>query len=411
MSALANTEIARPAPGLSDERLAARVGVDATAFAELVDRYEQGLLRYTRSLLRDPHDAADAAQEAWTRALDSLRTSPVRVLSVRSWLFAIARNACMDRLRDGKRCAPADIDERALGSSPAPADVLELRDRAREALHDLAGLSERQREAVVLRELGGLDGDDLARALRTDARRASWLLTDARRSLAEVRSGRGLTCETARRQLDHRRVRTRAVRAHLAGCPECDGYARRRVASRINVHGIALLVLALPARLRGLLPSGVGATKPLGAIAAATLVAGVPAAHELSRDGGAHHARPAVAVSTPHRHVAAAAPGVSLPAAPSPRQRARVRAVAARPAAPYASSHAAAGHRAPAPAWRPALSRSAQPGAAPVASPAAPSLVRPAVKAVAGAVVATAPSAAPVVAAAADTLDRVGADL
>jgi RNA polymerase sigma-70 factor, ECF subfamily len=96
MSALANTETAWPAPAICDERLAARVAVDATAFAELVDRYEQGLLRYTRSLLRDPHDAADAAQETWTRALGALRSSPVSVLSVRSWLFAIARNACMD---------------------------------------------------------------------------------------------------------------------------------------------------------------------------------------------------------------------------------------------------------------------------------------------------------------------------
>jgi hypothetical protein len=326
----------------------------------------------------------------------------VRVVSVRSWLFAIARNACMDRLRDGKRCAPADIDERALGSSPAPDDVLELRMRASEALADLAGLSERQREAVVLRELGGLDGDDLARALNTDARRASWLLTDARRALAEARSGRGLTCETARHQLDSRRVRTRAIRAHLAGCPECDGYARRRVASRINVHGIALLVLTLPARLRGLLPSGVGATKPLAAIAAATLVAGVPAVHERKRERGAHHARPAVAASTPYRHVAAAAPRVFLPAAPAAREHVRVRAVAAEPAAPAASSHPAAGRQAPGPGPRPAAAKrpaGATPEAvAPVANmPDVAAPVRDAVQRVAGGAATAVPVAALVV--------------
>jgi RNA polymerase sigma-70 factor, ECF subfamily len=384
---------------------------DSTTFTELHRLYEQPLLRYTRSLLRDPHDAADAAQDAWTRAFAALQSSPARVLSMRSWLFAIARNACMDRMREGRRCAPADIDERMLGASPAPDEVLELRARAREALGDLAGLSARQRAAVVLRDVNGLEGDELARALGIDARRASWLLTDARRSLAEVRSGRRLSCETTRRQLDSARVRTRAVRAHLAGCQECDGYARRRVGRRVHLHGIAIFVLALPARLRALGSESLAAAKPLGAIAAATLVAGVPAAHELSRDSGAHHARPAVAASTPHRHVAAAAPRVSLPAAPSARPHARVRAVAARPAAPHASSHAAAGHRAPAPAWRPAPYPSAQPAAVPLAPPAAPSLVRPVVNAAAGAVVATVPSAAPVVAAAAGTLDSVGADL
>jgi len=411
MSALADIDSIPASPGVSDERLAARVASDATAFAELHERYEQGLLRYTRSLLRDPHDAADAAQDAWTRALEALCSSPVRVLSVRSWLFAIARNACMDQLRAAKRCAPADIDERALGASPAPDDVLELRARAREALVDLAGLSERQREAVVLRELGGLEGDELAAALHTDVRRASWLLTDARRSLAQVRSGRGLTCEKTRNQLDSRRVRTRAVRAHLAGCPQCDGYARRRVASRLNVHGIGLLVLTLPARLRGLLPSGIGATKPLGAIVAATLVAGVPAAHELSRGDGAHPpARPVAKASTP-RHHAAATPAVTLSAAPSARRHARVRAVAAARAVPTSSPAAAHRASAAAPGWRAVPTRSEPPAVRPAAPPAAPVRIRPVVRTVAGAVVAAAPAAAPVVATATSVLGRVAADL
>jgi RNA polymerase sigma factor (sigma-70 family) len=325
VSALPKTAVVAPAPvGVSDERLATRVASDPTALAELHERYEQPLLRYTRSLLRDQHDAADAAQDAWTRALVALRDSPVRVLSVRSWLFAIARNACMDRMRDGKRCAPADIDERALGASPGPEDVLELRARAREALSDLAGLSDRQRAAVVLRDLNGVEGEEFARALDTDARRASWLLTDARRSLAEVRSGRVLSCESARSQLDSARVRTRAVRAHLAGCEDCDSYARRRVASRLHLHGIAVFLFALPARLRAVLSGGLDAAKPVGAIAAATLAAGVPAVHELHRGSGAPPARPEAAAPVPSP-VTPAAPAVTLPTAPR-RARGDVRA-------------------------------------------------------------------------------------
>jgi RNA polymerase sigma factor (sigma-70 family) len=296
--------------GLSDERLAMRVPTDATAFAELHERYEQPLLRFTRSLLRDPHDAADAAQDTWTRAFASLRGEPLRVLSVRAWLFAIARNACIDRMRDGKRCAPAEIDERALGTSPAADDVIELRDRARDALRDLAGLSARQREAVVLRDLNGLEGEELARALHTDTRRASWLLTDARRSLAEVRSGRGLSCEATRHALETNRIRTRAVRAHIAGCPECDGFARRRVARRVHLHGIGLFLLALPARLR-----------VAGAITAATVVAGVPAVHELHHRG-AHAPRAPHAATTPTPQRASAAPAVQLPAVPPARRAA-----------------------------------------------------------------------------------------
>jgi RNA polymerase sigma-70 factor (ECF subfamily) len=328
--------------GLSDERLAMRVATDATAFTELHERYEQPLLRFTRSLLRDPHDAADAAQDAWTRAFASLRGEPLRVLSVRAWLFAIARNACIDRLRDGKRCAPAEIDERALGTSPAADDVIELRDRARDALRDLAGLSPRQREAVVLRDLNGLEGEELARALHTDTRRASWLLTDARRSLAEVRSGRGLSCEATRHALETNRIRTRAVRAHIAGCPECDGFARRRVARRVHLHGIGLFLLALPARLR-----------VAGAITAATVVAGVPAVHELHHRG-AHAPRAPHAATTPTPHRASAAPAVQLPAVP-PARRAAPRPARAEARLVHVSKPAGAIRRIAStrPAWHP----------------------------------------------------------
>jgi RNA polymerase sigma-70 factor, ECF subfamily len=399
MSALEQTGYVPTPIGLSDERLAARVPSDQTAFTELHERYEQPLLRYTRSLLRDPHDAADAAQDAWTRAFAALSNEPLRVLSVRSWLFAIARNACMDRMREGKRCMPADIDERALGTSPGADDVLELRARAREALKDLAGLSERQRAAVVLRDLNGLEGDELARALDIDPRRASWLVTDARRSLAEVRSGRGLSCEATRSALEHSRVRTRAVRAHIAGCPECDGFARRRIAARIHLHGIGLFVLALPARLRGLL-------KPAGAITAATVVAGVPAVHVLH--GGGHAPRVRHAASAPAPRHASAPPAVVLRAAAPARRLAPARAEAK--IVVHRSPRVAAS--APAPAWHAAgpLARTA---VAPIAVvPSLPRLVpaaaaapmRRTVQNVTAAVTAFVPAAAPVARVANDVL-------
>jgi RNA polymerase sigma factor (sigma-70 family) len=381
---------------VSDERLAARVASDPTAFAELHERYEKALLRYTCSLLRNSHDAADAAQDAWTRALAALHEEPVRVLSVRAWLFAIARNACMDRLRDGSRCAPADIDDRALGASPAADDVLELRERAREALGDLAKLSERQRAAVVLRDLNGLDGDELARALDTDTRRVSWLLTDARRSLAEVRSGRGLTCEGARRQLETARVRTRAVRAHLAACPDCDGYARRRVAARVHLHGIAAFVLGPLLRLRGV--------KPLAALAAATVAVGVPVVHELHPGAGKPGAAVVIPSQAPHRRA------VTLPAAPAPRAQRH-----ARPAGATKATRPAARvrHVAQRPAWRPAAAAKTAPAAAaPAASPApaAPAPGAP-VHQVAATVTAVAPAAAPLVDTALRALGTLRGDL
>jgi RNA polymerase sigma-70 factor, ECF subfamily len=344
--------------------LPTQVRSEAATFAELHEDHDAELRRFTLGMLRDPHDAADAVQETWMRAFVALRDPSIHVLSIRGWLFAVARNVCLDRLRDAKRCSPAEISEHQLGAGPAPGEVLELRVRGREALNDLAALSERQRAAIVLRELAGLDGDALARALHTDSRRASGLLSDARRSLTQLRAGRGLSCEATRRQLETARVRTRAVRAHLADCQDCDGYARRRVASRLHLHGLALFALALPARLRALLSSGT--LKPLGAVAAVSIAAGVPVAH--------HAGRPSPARVPAQAHDAPRAAVVVLPPAALVRHaRARPATRAAKPIVRHAVPAPAARHHVPplasAPTPRPVPAAPArEPVTAPVAA-------------------------------------------
>jgi RNA polymerase sigma-70 factor, ECF subfamily len=373
-------------------------GPEPSAFAELHELHDAALRRFTLGMLRDPHDAADATQETWMRAFVALSDPSVHVLSVRGWLLAVARNICLDRLRDGKRCAPAEIAEEKLGAGPAPGEVLELRARAHEALMDLASLSERQRAAVVLRELAGLEGEELARALHTDSRRASGLLSDARRSLTELRAGRALSCETTRHELETARVRTRAVRAHLAGCEDCDGYARRRVASRLHLHGLALFALALPGRLRALFAGGAGTLRPLGAVAAVSIAAAVPAAHHVTHatpaPAPAHHAsRPAAVVlpaAPPARHARArTAPRVPKPVA---------RRAAAPPPPPSARHRAAPVDGAPAPRPVPAV-----PAPAPVTAPVVAATQR--ATAVVGAAV---PAAAPILKLADDVIAPLG---
>jgi RNA polymerase sigma factor (sigma-70 family) len=405
----------------SDEILATMAVSDSLAFAELHRRYDGALRRFAEGMLRDPHDAADVAQDTWARALSGLSDPPIHVLSVRPWLYAIARNACLDRLRDRSRRSFEELDEASLGAGPAPDEVLELRQRARDALADLARLSDRQRAAVLLRDVAGLQGDELAEALGTDVRRASWLLADAHRSLGELRAGQTLPCETARAELDHARVRTRTVRAHLDACDACGSYARRRVGSRLHLHGFALIGL-VPMRLRGWLERIVAAApapgrggealRPMAALAAAALAAAVPAAHHVQSGAGHPAHRTQLSASAPARD---AVPAVTLPAAP--RHRAVVAPKRRRPAADAGTRVAAtAGHAqvpaaAPAPqVSSPASNAPAAPVTTAVAVHAAP--VRAVTHVAAGIVERAVPAAAPVlhpaVRAADDVLAAVG---
>src|SRR5581483_9827951 len=151
--------------------------------AELHERHAGELLRFCRWMLRDRDDAADALQDTWIRAMSALGEERVRVTAMRPWLYAIARNACLDRLRERKRASCHELDESALGDAPAADEVAGLRNEARAALALIGTLSERQRSALLMRELAGMSVPEIADALGLTVERAQWTIADARKAL------------------------------------------------------------------------------------------------------------------------------------------------------------------------------------------------------------------------------------
>ena len=77
------------------------------AFERLFERYEERLLYYLRRVAGSADVADDAFQEAWLKAYRSIRTLK-KPRAFRTWLYRIARNAAMDRLRSAGREIPLD---------------------------------------------------------------------------------------------------------------------------------------------------------------------------------------------------------------------------------------------------------------------------------------------------------------
>jgi RNA polymerase sigma-70 factor (ECF subfamily) len=117
-----------------------------------------------RYLVRDPHDAEDATQEAMLKALRHV--DQCRADNARPWLFAIVRNTCHSLLRRrGTVAAEVPFDE-TLHSDEAEAlqpDALVIRAADQEAVQRaVAELPLAFREAVVLREMQGLSYREIA---------------------------------------------------------------------------------------------------------------------------------------------------------------------------------------------------------------------------------------------------------
>lgn len=255
----------------SDERLATRAAKgDRRAFEQIYRRYHQDLYRFCLAMVGNPQDAQDALQNTMVKVLRGL-PGEEREIKLRPWLYRIARNEAVEilrRRRDSVELEPQQIPVAAV------TETAEARERLRTLLADLEQLPERQRAALVLRELSGLDFEQIGASFGTSAAVARQTLYEARLSLRQLEAGREMRCDEVMRELsdaDGRVTRRREIRAHLRSCPDCRAF--RDEISRRHEDLAALAPLPLVASaglLHGVL--GAKASAAAGAAASSALV-------------------------------------------------------------------------------------------------------------------------------------------
>jgi RNA polymerase sigma-70 factor (ECF subfamily) len=166
--------VPRPAPpaldGPPDEELvvSARAGSRA-AFEALVRRYQEAVYFLCYRYVRDHDTAAELAQRAFVRAMDSIRD--LRQAEIfRSWLFKIAVNLALNHLRDAAKFVENPSFD---GAVPAQAQALiEAAEEARGLQSAVSRLPNKQRQIVELRVYQELSFRDIAQALDTTANAA-----------------------------------------------------------------------------------------------------------------------------------------------------------------------------------------------------------------------------------------------
>jgi RNA polymerase sigma-70 factor (ECF subfamily) len=125
-----------------DDVLLERIrGGDVDAFAGLVDRYQGPLIGFLNRMIRDEEAARDLAQDAFLKAFQSLGSYTGRnQAGFSTWLFAIARNGCLDLVRSRKRKATEKLEDHEHLPAPDlgdPARRLRIRTLMEDALEDM----------------------------------------------------------------------------------------------------------------------------------------------------------------------------------------------------------------------------------------------------------------------------------
>jgi RNA polymerase sigma-70 factor, ECF subfamily len=139
------------------------------AFEALVRRYQEPLYFLCYRYVRDHDTAAELAQRAFIRAMDSIRD--LRQAEIfRSWLFKIAVNLALNHLRDAAKFVEKPIFDGTV--SPEAETLMEAAETSRGLQSAVSRLPNKQRLIVELRVYQELSFRDIAQALDTTANAA-----------------------------------------------------------------------------------------------------------------------------------------------------------------------------------------------------------------------------------------------
>jgi len=155
----------------------------AVVLADLVHTYSPLLFRVANSILRNPAEAEDVAQDVFLRVLER-RQSLDAILDMRVWLVRIAWNLALTRRR---RIRPGQMDEQFaenLAGSTVPADqALVESQRITAVLSEMERLPKSERHVLLLSAIEDLGTAEIAAVLGKSESAVRALLFRARTRL------------------------------------------------------------------------------------------------------------------------------------------------------------------------------------------------------------------------------------
>ncbi len=171
------------------ELIRAAADGDRPSFEELVLRKRERVVRTALQFTGNLEDARDVAQVVFLRLWQALGRFDVR-RRFDTWLYRITVNAAIDFLRESATRGPANPlpeDASLLTADPSmPAEkALVLAELQRAFLRLAAQLAPKQRAAFLLREIEGLDTDEVARVLEVSPSTVRNHVLHARRILRQ----------------------------------------------------------------------------------------------------------------------------------------------------------------------------------------------------------------------------------
>lgn len=122
---------------------------DPEWIGRLLERYTLLLLGVCMKYVKDENEAKDCVQQIFLKVLTEV--SKYRIEFFKSWLYMVAKNHCLMRLRDTGKKGAKELDEHIMAHTEPEKEDLLQNEQTYDLLEDaITELSEEQRQCVIL---------------------------------------------------------------------------------------------------------------------------------------------------------------------------------------------------------------------------------------------------------------------
>lgn len=147
---------------------------DQNAYADVVELYKDKVFQICYRMLGNRHEAEDLAQEAFVRAYVNIQSYNIN-LKFSTWLYRIATNLCIDRIR--KKKPDYYLDQEVAGTdgltmystipvkSKLPEEEVESMELQQMIQNEIARLPEKYRSVIILKYIEELSLKEISEIL------------------------------------------------------------------------------------------------------------------------------------------------------------------------------------------------------------------------------------------------------
>ncbi len=163
---------------------------DAVAFEELLGNYETMIYNLTYRFFGNHHDASDVGQEALLRVYRKIKDFNGKS-SFKTWLYRVVSNLCLDEIRKRKKRKDSSLEEaKESGYEPLAGDVTPMenvlqKERFQLIQEILLLLTEEHRTILILKDIEGLDYNEISQVLNCNIGTVKSRLSRARESFRQ----------------------------------------------------------------------------------------------------------------------------------------------------------------------------------------------------------------------------------